>query len=166
MLGLFRGDRNQVNCHRQSDQCQEQGYHDGRGRRARVCGVASIQLPYQPGMMPCRMQIQDHPGRDKRGSKPKRESMNRCGGIVLEKLGLQKEAKPRHDKAESHQGKTGANPCKKRSLSSKIIAEVRPLLYFQGSPLSYLFQEFVETIIGIVDAFFHAALYHAVAIRN
>jgi hypothetical protein len=36
---------------------------------------------------------------------------------VLDELELlQEKPKPRHDKPKSHQGETGANPCKKRLL--------------------------------------------------
>jgi hypothetical protein len=53
---------------------------------------------------------------------------------VLDDLDLlQEEAETRHDKAESHQGEAGANPCEKRSLGGKIIAEVNPLPHFHGA---------------------------------
>lgn len=97
-------------------------------------GIATIQFPYQSGMVPCRKKVQDYPGRNKRASEPERESVGLCRRIVLNTLELlQKEAEARHDEAKSHQSETSANPCKKRSLGGEIIAQVSPLLYFHGA---------------------------------
>ena len=46
---------------------------------------------------------------------------------------LQEKAEARHDKAESHQGESGADPREKRSLAGKIIAEVSLLPHFHGT---------------------------------
>ena len=43
---------------------------------------------------------------------------------------LQEEAEPRHDEAKSHQGKTGAYPCKKRPFSRQVISHVGSLAHF------------------------------------
>jgi hypothetical protein len=50
--------------------------------------------------------------------------------VVNESKLLQEKPEPRNNEAKSHQGKTGANPYKKRTLGGQIIAQVGSLPYF------------------------------------
>jgi hypothetical protein len=76
-----------------------------------------IQFAEQSNMAPSGREIHDHSDRDERGTEPQRYAVRWCGGCSVDESELlQKKPEPRYHEAESHQRKTGANPCQKRSL--------------------------------------------------
>src|SRR5271166_2594205 len=86
-------------------------------------------MAHQASMAPCGIKRDHHSGADKRGSEPKRRPVRLGRRTVLDDLELlQEKSEARHNKAESHQGKAGAHPRQKRSLSGEIIAQGSRLL--------------------------------------
>jgi hypothetical protein len=114
----------EVNGHRQPDQCQKHRHQNGLFRGTKYAERSSVEFVNEMHVAPHRDHIDNHADQNQRGAEPQRKPRRWRGRRGLQRAKFLKEKPEARDhKAKSHQCQARANPGKERALGSEIVAQ-------------------------------------------